>query len=97
MWDEECLEKEVNSLQNCSNQIIAWFYLVWFPAPQGGGKKAPGVPCSRMRQISMVTCILLRYTKITTNFSLSPGRPHCRTMLLARNVWKDLKSEIISL
>ena len=29
----------------------------------------PGVHCSHMRQVSMVTCILLRYTKIKTNFS----------------------------
>ena len=24
--------------------------LAWFPAPQGGKKKVPGVHCSRMRQ-----------------------------------------------
>ena len=48
-----------------------------------------------MRQVSMVTCILLRYTKITTNFSLPAGRQHCRAMFLERNIWKDLKSEII--
>ena len=68
-----------------------------FLAPRGGEKKAPGVHCSHMHQVSMVTCILFRYTKITTNFSLPAGRPHCRAMLLARNIWKNLKSEIISL
>ena len=73
------------------------FHIAWFPAPRRGGKRAPGVHCSRMRQVSMVTCILLRYTKITNNFSLPPERPHCRAMLLARNIWKDLMSEIISL
>ena len=53
--------------------------LAWFPVPQGEGKKrAPGVHCSRMCQVSMVTCILLRYTKITTNFSLPAERPHCQ-------------------
>ena len=57
----------------------------------------PGVHCSPMRQVSMVTCILLCYTKIMTNFSLPAERPHCRAMLLARNIWKDLKPEIISL
>ena len=57
----------------------------------------PGVHCSRMRQVSMVSCILLHYTKITTIFSLPAERPHCRAMLLARNIWTDLKSEIISL
>ena len=72
-------------------------YLAWFPALQGGEKRAPGVHCSHMRQVSMVTCILLRYTKITTNFSLPARRPDCRTMLLMRNIWKDLKSEIILL
>ena len=67
-----------------------------FPALRGE-KRVPGVHCSRMRQVSMVTCILLRYIKITTNFSLPARRPDCRTMLLTRNIWKDLKSEIISL
>ena len=56
----------------------------------------PGVHCSCMHQVSMVTFILLA-TPISANFSLPAGRPHCRTMLLARNIWKDLKSEIISL
>ena len=60
-------------------------------------KRVPGVHCSRMRQVSMVACILLHYTKIMTNFSLPAERPHCRAMFLARNIWKDLKSEIISL
>ena len=49
----------------------------------------PGVQCSRMCHVSMATCILLRYTKITTNFSLPAGRPHCRAMLLARNILKS--------
>ena len=39
-------------------------------------KRVPGVHCSHMRQVSMVTCILLRHTKITTNFSLPAERPH---------------------
>ena len=29
-----------------------------------------GTHCSRMRQVPLVTCILLRYTKITVNFCL---------------------------
>ena len=66
-------------------------------ATRRGEKRAPGVRCSRMHQVSMVTCILLCYTKITTSFSLPAERPHCRAMLLARIIWKDLKSEIISL
>ena len=33
----------------------------------GGGKREPGTHCSRMRQVPLVTCILLRCTKITVN------------------------------
>ena len=66
------------------------------PGAERRGKRAPGVHCSRMRQVSMVTCILLRYTKITTNFSLPARRPDCRTMLLTIKKRMDLKSEIIS-
>ena len=78
-------------------QVSGHETVAWFPALRGGEKRVPGVHCSRMRQVSMVTCILLRYTKITTNFSLPARRPDWRTMLLTRNIWKDLKSEIISL
>ena len=46
---------------------------------------------------SMVTCILLRYTKIKTNFSLPAERSHCRGMFLVRRNLKDFKSEIILL
>ena len=34
----------------------------------GGGRRETGTHCSRMRQLPLVTCILLRYTKITVNF-----------------------------
>ena len=30
-------------------------------------EREPGTHCSRMRQVPLVTCILLRYTKITVN------------------------------
>ena len=60
---------------------------------EGRGKKL-GVYCLHMLQVPMVTCILLRYTKITTNFSLPTERPHCRAMLLARHIWKNMKSGI---
>ena len=33
----------------------------------GGGEREPGTHCSRMRQVPLVTCILLRCTKITVN------------------------------
>ena len=73
------------------------FHSSLVPGTARGEKRAPGVHCSRMCEVSIVTCILLRYTKITTNFSLPADRPHCRSMLLVRNIWKDLKSEIILL
>ena len=71
--------------------------IAWFPAPRGEGKRALGVYCSRMCQVPVVTCILLRYTKITTNFCLPAERPHCRAMFLVRHIQKDLKSENVSL
>lgn len=40
------------------------------PGADGKGKGAPGVYCLRMCEVPMVTCILLCYTKIMTNFSL---------------------------
>ena len=64
---------------------------------EGRGKRVPGFYCSHMCQVATVTCILLGYTKITTKFSLPAERPHCRTMFLERHIWKDLKSETISL
>ena len=33
-------------------------------------EREPGTHCSHMRQVPLVTCILLRYTKITVNFCL---------------------------
>ena len=67
------------------------------PGTEGRGKKALVVYCLHMLQVPMVTCILLCYTKITTNFSLPAERPHCRVMLLARQIWKNMKSKIYHL
>ena len=39
------------------------------------------VNCPCMRQVPMVTCILLFYTEITTNFNLPAERLHCKAML----------------
>ena len=38
-------------------------------------EREPGTHCSRMLQVSLVTCILLRYTKINGNFCL-PAEGH---------------------
>ena len=36
-----------------------------------------------MRQVPLVTCILLRYTKINSKFCLPAKRPHCRVTYTA--------------
>ena len=36
----------------------------------GEEKREPGTHCLRMRQVPLVTCVLLRYTKITVDFCL---------------------------
>ena len=51
----------------------------------------PGVHCSRMHQVSMVTCILLCYTKITTNFSLPAGRPHTAELCSMRESFEEFE------
>ena len=63
----------------------------------GEEEREPGAHCSRMRQVPLVTCILLRYTKINGNFCLPAERPHCRTILPVRHLRPVLKSETISL
>ena len=42
----------------------------------GEEEREPGIHCLCMRQVPLVTCILLRYTKITVNFCLPAERPH---------------------
>ena len=69
-----------------------------FPGPcVGKEEREPGTQCSRMRQVPLVTCILLGYTKIMVNFCLPAERPHCRVILPVRHIWMVLKSETISL
>ena len=47
------------------------FMVTSFPGSCAGEEeREPGTHCSRMRQVPLVTCILLRYTKITVNFCL---------------------------
>ena len=46
-------------------------HIASFPGSCAGEEeREPGTHCSRMRQVPLVTCILLRYTKITVNFCL---------------------------
>ena len=47
----------------------------------GEEEREPGTYCSRMHQVSLVTCILLRYTKITVNFCLPAETVHCIVLL----------------
>ena len=63
----------------------------------GEEEREPGTHCSRMRQVPLVTCILLRYTKITVNFCLPPERPHCMVILPVGHIRAILKSKTISL
>ena len=54
-------------------QIKTPAYVALFPGScVGEEEREPGIHCSRMRQVPLVTCILLRYTKITVNFCLPP-------------------------
>ena len=44
--------------------------LALFPGSRvGEEEREPGTHCSHMRQVPLVTCILLRYTKIMVNFA----------------------------
>ena len=45
-------------------------HIASFPGSRAGEEeREPGTHCSRMRQVPLVTCILLRCTKITVNSS----------------------------
>ena len=59
----------------------------------GEEEREPGTHCSRMRQVSLVTCILLHYTKITVKFCLPAGRPHCMVILPVGHIQVVLKSK----
>ena len=50
-------------------------------------EREPGTHCSRMHHVSLVTCILLRYTKITVNFCLPPERPKCIVILSVGHIY----------
>ena len=76
----------------------AWAHLASFPGSCAGEEeREPGTHCSRMRQVPLVTCLLLRYTKITVNFCLPPERSHCMVTLPVGQIRAVLKSKTISL
>ena len=54
--------------------------LASFPG-SGEEEREPGMHCLRMRQIPLVTCILVHYTKITVNFYIPAERLHCMVIL----------------
>ena len=62
----------------------------------GQEKREPGTHCSRMCQVSLVTCILLYYTKIAVNFCSPPERPHCMVILPLRLIQAVFRSKTIS-
>ena len=52
-------------------ETLALSRLALFPGScVGEEEREPGTHCSHMCQVPLVTCILLRYTKVTINFCL---------------------------
>ena len=52
--------------------LRAYKYLASIPGYcMGEEEREPGTHHSRMHQVSLVTCLLLRYTKISGNFCLA--------------------------
>ena len=77
-----------------SDSCAASMSVASFPGSCAGEEeREPGTHCSRMRQVPLVTCILLRYTKITVNFCLPPERPHCMVILPVGHIRAILKSK----
>ena len=58
----------------------------------GEEESEPGTYCSHMCQVLFVTCILLRYTKITVNFCLPAESPHCMVIFSVGHIQAVLKS-----
>ena len=52
----------------------------------GEEEREPGTHCLCMCEVPLVTCILLRYTKIMVNFCSPAERPHCKVILPVRHV-----------
>ena len=60
-------------------------------------EREPGTHCLRMCQVPLVTCILLRYSKITINFCSPAERLHFMVILPVGHIRAVLKSNTISL
>ena len=68
-------------------QFYARLTLASFPGScVGEEEREPGKHCSRMHQVPLVTCILLRYTKINGNFCLPAERPQCKAILPVKHL-----------
>ena len=66
-----CFQAVLPQVFNC-----LCFLLASFPGScVGEEEREPGTHCLRMRQVSLVTCILLRCTKITVNKNLGWEKP----------------------
>ena len=64
--------------------LVVATLLALFPGSRAGEEeREPGTHCLRMRQVPLVTGILLRYTKITVN---SVYLPHCMVILPLRHI-----------
>ena len=77
--------KEGPNFSNGTRVHGLWFdcSIASFPGSRAGEEeREPGTHCSRMRQVPLVTCILLRYTKINENFCLPAERPQCKLYCL---------------
>ena len=78
------LEKQANRTLTVQVMILSWcWHSRDYPCSQAlmhGRRKESLAHCLCMCQVSLVTCILLCYTKINENFCLSGERPHCRNL-----------------
>ena len=93
------LTNAIQVMEDCLSHNNLPIRLASFPGSRAtrDEEREPGTHCSRMRQVPLVTCILLRYTKINGNFCLPAERPQCKIILPVRHLWAVFKSETISL
>ena len=88
-------------MYECSTEInvyLSYLGLASLPGSRAGEEeREPGTHCLRMRQVPLVTCILLRYTKTNGNFCLPAESPQCKIILPVRHLRVVFKSETISL
>ena len=88
-------------MYECSTEIkvyLSYLGLALLPGSHAGEEeREPGTHCSRMRQVPLVTCILLHHTKTNGNFCLPAERPQYIIILPVRRLQAVFKSETISL